>query len=773
MKIIYFTDPHAKGRNPASRVDDYTAAIHAKILEIEDVCLFEEPEALVIGGDLWDIPKVSNSLVIWMMRVLRRIKKRGTKIFLVPGNHDEIGYTLSTLDQTSIGLLYDSGIVSPLYRGHSYLLKDKKGLTVEIFGREFDKDIDADPSTDYEIQPQHQATWNLLFSHGMLLQKPFHPDVKFTLTKDVVSQAHLIANGHYHPGYPIHEENNIIFMNPGSTGRDEASANTMTRTPQYAIIDINKKRIKPKYIQYDCAKPSKDIFDQVMIANEKEYERYLESFEQTIVDAMTYDAFDPKDVLAELAKVAAIPADVIQAALDAMIAVEFNDKKVNKLDGYIEKKRPIAISEVEITNFESHEKTVVKFNEYGVNAITGPSDSGKTGLIRALRWVFYNDPKGSDFVRHGASRATAKVTFSDGSSILRSRTNSDAGEYIVTDAGGREQVFKGFGNTVPIEVANTHQMPKVQLAPDLERPLNFAYQLDGHFLLSQSPGVRAAVIGRLTGTNIVDEAIKRERAKLLNVAKECNLAEAKVKEYDEKLTAYADLPEEQQQVAAAEGILMALDGLLKERQELESINDDLEDVKHAKARLQEELKAFGKLDLMEKLLLQADKQLWELNELMELRKARKESRAAIERITTELQHYARLDLVEAKLAQVEQQIKELNELEQIAMEIAVAEGDLIRLNKEYAAYTKLDQMPSLDTVGAKIVELKDLERIQVEISAMEMEAGLLDDKIKGASKEIEDVEKEIRALFAANGNKCPTCFATVDDEHLEHIIAAV
>lgn len=57
-----------------------------------------------------------------------------------------------------------------------------------------------------------------------------------------------------------------------------------------------------------------------------------------------------------------------------------------------------------IENFQSHEQTEVFFTE-GLNVFVGPSDSGKSAILRALRWVLYNEPKGTDFIRAGKSGA--------------------------------------------------------------------------------------------------------------------------------------------------------------------------------------------------------------------------------------------------------------------------------------------------------------------------------------------------------------------------------
>ena len=53
------------------------------------------------------------------------------------------------------------------------------------------------------------------------------------------------------------------------------------------------------------------------------------------------------------------------------------------------------IKQLNIHNFQSHEDSSLNFTE-GVNVIIGASDSGKSAIIRALKFVVYNSPSGSD-----------------------------------------------------------------------------------------------------------------------------------------------------------------------------------------------------------------------------------------------------------------------------------------------------------------------------------------------------------------------------------------
>jgi len=70
------------------------------------------------------------------------------------------------------------------------------------------------------------------------------------------------------------------------------------------------------------------------------------------------------------------------------------------------------IKRVEIENIKSHVSAAFDF-ERGSTAITGENGAGKTTIIEAIAWTLFNvlDYKKDDFLRRGAKRGWAKVTF--------------------------------------------------------------------------------------------------------------------------------------------------------------------------------------------------------------------------------------------------------------------------------------------------------------------------------------------------------------------------
>jgi DNA repair exonuclease SbcCD ATPase subunit len=66
-----------------------------------------------------------------------------------------------------------------------------------------------------------------------------------------------------------------------------------------------------------------------------------------------------------------------------------------------------------LENFQSHKYSEVDFAA-GLNVIVGPSDTGKSAVIRALKWVLYNEPSGDFFIREGETNCSVTIHISDG-----------------------------------------------------------------------------------------------------------------------------------------------------------------------------------------------------------------------------------------------------------------------------------------------------------------------------------------------------------------------
>lgn len=161
------------------------------------------------------------------------------------------------------------------------------------------------------------------------------------------------------------------------------------------------------------------------------------------------------------------------------------------------------LKRVVIENFQCHKKTVIEPSLEGLTVITGPTDHGKSAIVRAMKWLLYNRPLGTDFIRHGQTECKVTFEFADGTIVQRRRTTS-LNQYYVNG-----QLYEGFGNGVPLEVQQATGVYIYEVA-DQTLNLNVSEQLAGPFLGSSiSAPLRARILGKLAGTEDIDRAHKK------------------------------------------------------------------------------------------------------------------------------------------------------------------------------------------------------------------------------------------------------------------------
>ena len=539
MKILHITDSHGTVKGPESRKDIYYITFLRKLYELGYVIKKEKIDIVVHTGDLFHTARVSDKFA---GQVSEMIKSWQITVYVVPGNHDIEGYTIDTIDQTKLGLLAKAGVIQLLDRDNPITItsnQDGEEYTVAISGQEYYAHIDEGNMHDFEMQ-QDEADFNILAIHGYIADTPQHPNIKCTMCQDIISDADVILTGHYHRQFEWSDGQNLDIFNPGSMMRVEQTDYNKTHIPQYGILNIelnNSGNIEwnYKFYNFKIAQPSTTVFDYNSKYKAKAASITLEGFKTSIANTMNQmqPSLGIPNLINDICMNAKVDASVTTKALDIYnntlqtIPDEFEVQQ-----GYIPAQNQKYITSVTLKNFQAHKDTTVHFDK-GLNIIVGESNNGKTSILRGILWAIDNQPLGNDFIMAGENECSVIINFSDGTYIERGRTVKNTGYYKIRyiDDNGKyiDQTYRGFTNAVPIEVANVHQMPKVNITKDIETHLNVLSQLDGPFLLTESPLVKASAIGRITGTHVLDTGVK-ETNKTIQSNKKT------IKVYNESLT---------------------------------------------------------------------------------------------------------------------------------------------------------------------------------------------------------------------------------------------
>jgi DNA repair exonuclease SbcCD ATPase subunit len=253
-----------------------------------------------------------------------------------------------------------------------------------------------------------------------------------------------------------------------------------------------------------------------------------------------------------------------------------------------------AMKRLTVENFQSHRRTVIDFAPAGqLTIIIGRSRSGKTAIIRALRWLLYNDPRGvavyskgaqlsdnekSGYCRVGASFIRVTLEMESGHTIIRERT-AVTNRYKIIKPGtdGRvtePDVFEGFGDNVPLEVQEITGVRPVKIG-DTELNLNLSEQLDGPFMgtKSMSAPARAKVLGKLVGTEEIDHAGKTLGTDLFRRNQDEKRLAGELKGLDDKIAEYDYLPAMAKRINELENLVARVKAAQERREKLVALTE--------------------------------------------------------------------------------------------------------------------------------------------------------------------------------------------------------
>ncbi|WMS84385.1 AAA family ATPase [Bacillus wiedmannii] len=290
----------------------------------------------------------------------------------------------------------------------------------------------------------------------------------------------------------------------------------------------------------------------------------------------------------------------------------------------------LAINEIFVEGFQSHTNSHFNLGN-GLNVITGPSDSGKTAIIRAVRWVVFNEPQGEAFVNESVGHAAVAIHLDNGIIISKHRRKGKTSYRIQTDPGDAGSVFEK--SEVPEEVKQLLGITK-QTFGDFVTALNFAFQLEAPFLISETPSSGAKVLGKLAGTEAVDLAVKSVSKDTYAAKQERLLAEKEIERLAGNLLEYLDVDDKVQQLKTAENLMEHVEELHKKKEVLKEISHLYTSRKQEYIAAWEIEKRLEEVPVLILILEQTEKDQQRLQTLLDLQK-RYESLSTAKKTLTE------------------------------------------------------------------------------------------------------------------------------------------
>ena len=150
------------------------------------------------------------------------------------------------------------------------------------------------------------------------------------------------------------------------------------------------------------------------------------------------------------------------------------------------------IPEITLENVQSHKKSTIHFHP-GINVLQGPSDCGKSAVIRGLQWWALNQANWGELQRHETS-----FTSVEGKGVKKYRSAA-LHHYEAGDV-----KYKALRSDVPSEIQKVIGLDE----------MNFQSQHAPYFLISDSAGEVAKKLNAVGDLQIIDLSLKSARAKV-------------------------------------------------------------------------------------------------------------------------------------------------------------------------------------------------------------------------------------------------------------------
>jgi len=189
------------------------------------------------------------------------------------------------------------------------------------------------------------------------------------------------------------------------------------------------------------------------------------------------------------------------------------------------------LERISLKGWQRHETLTIKFDPR-ITTITGPSESGKSAIVRALKWLCLNQWNGEAVdINHNCSVAKIKLWI-DGHEITRKKGVSNLCRLD-------NSKFRAVGKDVPEPIANLLNVTE----------LNFADQFDPHFWLSASAGQVSKELNAIIDLDIIDKAIARSSSEVRRAKSELEVCRKRLKEVKTQKEELAWVPQAQKQFA--------------------------------------------------------------------------------------------------------------------------------------------------------------------------------------------------------------------------------
>lgn len=409
------------------------------------------------------------------------------------------------------------------------------------------------------------------------------------------------------------------------------------------------------------------------------------------------------------------------------------------------------IKNIKMEGFQSHLDSDFTLSDL-LTVITGPTDAGKTAIIRALKWLAFNEPRGNDFVNAKAGAARVTLNLANGITITKERKGNQT---TYTHSLIKEPFVQA---EPPREVSEALGLEKIAFGEDQEQILNIAFQLDPPFLISAPGSVGAKALGKIAGTEVVDGASKAVAKDIYAARQEKQQAEREIAKLDNALKQFVGLDSLKAQLNLCERLIESIDMGISKQEKLTDLKARFD---CCCQELDECIKKLDKLAVVPDLALDLEN----IQAAME-RYARIETLysrlnnciACVIALAKKLDDLQVTAKVKAFLGEVESKVQKLDSLSELADKLAQVEAESEASGKILDATKELAEAEKLIEYGAALAQrVNRLEGLRDVYHAASENCASSKARLDMEKNNISKYRGQLAALQKKAGGVCPLC----------------
>lgn len=321
---------------------------------------------------------------------------------------------------------------------------------------------------------------------------------------------------------------------------------------------------------------------------------------------------------------------------------------------------------IEISNFQSHKNSTLELDT-GVNIITGASDKGKSAIMRALKWVFRNRPRGFAF----------RSNFADEEDITRVAVGFDDEQFVVRErkSGLNRYLTPERDENDPIDAMGTDAPKEVLDIVNID-DYCFRSQHDSYFLLQDTSGGVGRTLNDIVGLSVIDE-VRKDINKIINSANSgLENAVAEEKRLKEELDFFSNLDDIKKDVDKLGTKLKERDVLREERTELYKICKDLQQIEDGIEQLNLWLKIEKEAGEIFVLLDQHNSDVREKGGIQSILDDIKEIDSDISDIDFDLEYFDKISETSESISQLKRDIILIDDVKDIVVSINTLDNEI-------------------------------------------------------------------------------------------------